>query len=394
MSLNRRALLQRAALTALAPVASLPGLTLAQSRGLSPARLVVVLLRGGMDGLALVPAIGDPDHERARQGIATQEALRLDSMFGLHPLLPYTHELYQQGDLAVVHAVASAYRERSHFDGQNLVENGTARPYGLPTGWLNRALAEQAQDRDLGVAVTSTMPVIMRGKASVTSWSPSTLPAPNADTVERLARLYAQEQSFAEAFAKARSANSAMDMGGGGSGQFPVLMKAAGRFLSDEQGPRVAFVESGGWDTHAGQSGAHGALYRNIRTLDQGLKNLRTELGESWQHTALIAVTEFGRTVAMNGSNGTDHGTASCALLAGGAVKGGRVLGDWPGLKPAQQYEGRDLLPTTDMRALFKGLLVEHLGVREGLVEDFVFPDSRRIKPASGLTRVSSEAKA
>ncbi len=384
MSLNRRQVLKTLAATPVAAAAGLPGLSFATTSG--DARLVVVLLRGGMDGLTVVPPVGDPDHERARRGIAVAEALPLDDTFGLHPALPELHSLFARQELLIVHAAASPYRARSHFDAQHLLENGTATPYGADSGWLNRALIDVAAGGDdAGVSITANMPVIMRGDAPVTSWSPSTLPDPDQDTIARVTRLYAGDEAFAQTFAKARTAQATMGMTGRRRGQFPALMEAAGRFLASSNGPRVAFVELGGWDTHAGQASEFGPLRRNLQALDAGVMSLHNALGKQWAHTAVVAVTEFGRTVAMNGSNGTDHGTASCALLTGGAVRGGRVLADWPGLKAAQLQEGRDLKPTIDLRAVFKSLLLEHLAVSEAHLENAVFPDSSHIAPLDDL---------
>lgn len=357
-------------------------------------RLVFVFLRGAMDGLAVFPSYGDPDFERARNGIAMPGpgedggVLDLDGFFGIHPLIANLKTMYDEGDMAVVHAVASPYRERSHFDAQNLLENGSAQPYGLNTGWLNRAIVGlPAPGPDIGVSITTSMPVLMRGEANVTSWSPSRLPQPDEGLVSRVERLYAGEPDLAEAFSKAKAANASMIGASDGSATFPALMRSAATFLKSETGPRVAFLELGGWDTHAGQMGYLGALHRNLQAVNEAVVAFKEEIGPVWQDTAVIFVTEFGRTVAMNGSNGTDHGTAGAVFLVGGAVKGGSVHADWPGLKKAQQYQGRDLMPTLDMRAVFKGLLIEQMGVEAAHLESAVFPDSAAATPYSGLIR-------
>jgi uncharacterized protein (DUF1501 family) len=368
-------------------------------------RLVVVLLRGAMDGLSAVPAHGDPDFERARNGLAIPRpgqadgALPLDATFGLHPALAGLHQRYAKKELVVFHAIASPYRDRSHFDGQNLLENGSDAPYGLPDGWLNRALVglppARAQGRaDLGVALTPSMPLMMRGPARVTSWSPSLLPAPQADLIARVRALYEEtDPKLAMALNEASDANattSSANMGGqkGGGGEFVVLMKAASRFMAQPDGPCVAMIESTGWDTHANQAGAYSPLTRNLATLDRGLDALADGLGNRWSSTAVVVVTEFGRMVAMNGAGGADHGTAGAAFLVGGAVAGGRVLADWPGLKPADLYAGRDLKPTADLRSLTKAALRDHLGIGEAKLETAVFPNSRAAKPFDGLFRI------
>jgi uncharacterized protein (DUF1501 family) len=357
-------------------------------------RLVFVFLRGAMDGLTVFPAYGDPDFERERAGIAMPGPgapggiLRLDGMFGLHPLLPNLQAMYAGGELAVVHAIASPYRERSHFDAQNLVENGTALPYGLKTGWLNRALEGlPAPGRDIAVTITSSMPVIMRGTAPTTSWSPSTLPQPTEDLIARIERLYAGQPELLEPFGKAKAANAGMAGEAGGSAAFPGLMRSAATFLKSDTGPRVAFLELGGWDTHAGQLGYLGTMHRNMVAVNDGVAALKAGLGDAWGNTVVMFVTEFGRTVAMNGSNGTDHGTGGAAFLIGGAVKGGRVVTDWPGLKKAQQHEGRDLRPTADLRSLFKAVLHDHMGVEQAALDTKVFPDSAATRQLQGLIR-------
>ena len=363
-------------------------------------RLVVVLLRGAMDGLSAVPAYGDPDFERARNGLAipnpgqTGGALAVDSFFGLHPSLSGLHERYARRELIVFHAIASPYRDRSHFDGQNLLENGSDAPYGLPDGWLNRALiglpAARSQGRaDLGVALAPSMPLMMRGPARVTSWSPSLLPAPEADLVARVRALYDEtDPKLAMALSEAVDANATT--GGGtraGGDNFIVLMRAAAKFMAQPNGPCVAMIDSTGWDTHADQTGAYSPLTRNLTALDQGVAALAGGLGDRWSTTAVVVVTEFGRMVAMNGTAGTDHGTAGAAFLVGGAVAGGRVMADWPGLKPSTLYAGRDLKPTADLRSLTKAALRDHLGIDEARLETAVFPGSKAARPFDGLFR-------
>jgi uncharacterized protein (DUF1501 family) len=368
--------------------ASLPRLSLAAPA--TDKRFVVILLRGAMDGLSAAPPIGDPDYERARNGLALENALKLDAMFALHPNIPGMKSLYDGGELIVVHAAATPYRDRSHFDGQNLLENGSEQPYGLDTGWLNRALAQMpGSGKPLGVALNSHMPLMLRGPAAVTSWAPSLLPPPDGDTVQRLAALYGEtDPVLAKDFANAQGANG-VAMGttsGSGYQAFIGLMTAAAKFLNQPDGERVAMVEIGGWDTHVNQAGAFSPLSTNLTTLDKGLAALKTGLGPVWRDTAVIIVSEFGRTVAMNGTQGTDHGTAGAVFVAGGAVKGGRVLADWPGLKPASLYQARDLMPTTDFRSIATGMLRDHMGL-QGAQLAAVFPSKAAIKPKDGLIR-------
>jgi uncharacterized protein (DUF1501 family) len=391
---------RRQVLGALAMSGALAGAPrFAFAAGATDKRLVVVLLRGAMDGLSAVPACGDPDFERARSGLAiagpgqANGALALDSTFGLHPALSGLHDRYARRELIVFQAIASPYRDRSHFDGQNLLENGSDAPYGLPDGWLNRALVGLPQARrqgrtDLGVALAPSMPLIMRGPARVTSWSPSLLPAPQADLLARVRALYDEtDPKLAMALSEAVDANAATGQGAAKAGgqEFLALMKAAARFMAEPNGPCVAMIDSTGWDTHANQAGPYSPLTRNLTQLDRGIAALADGLGDHWSQTAVVVMTEFGRTVAMNGTSGTDHGTASAAFLVGGAVAGGRVLADWPGLKPAALYAGRDLKPTADLRSLTKAALRDHLGMDEVRLEAVVFPGSRAARPFDGL---------
>jgi uncharacterized protein (DUF1501 family) len=386
--LNRRVVLKSGAGLALAATA-LPRIVFA--RPATERRFVVVVLRGGMDGLAVVPAYGDPNFVAARAGIASPPpgsaggAIALDTDFGLHPSLTGLAALYRDKSLLAIHATCVAYHGRSHFEAQNVLENGSAVPYLLNSGWLNRALSALPAARDdLGIAIAQTMPVLMRGDAVVTSWFPSFLPQPSSDTIARIAAMYAADPTLDEALQRARAAHD-MTTDTDSAAQFADLMAAAGAFLAKPQGPRVAMLESAGWDTHANQSGDYGQLNRNLRELDRGVASLRAALGDIWADTAVLVMTEFGRTVAMNGTAGTDHGTGGAAFLLGGAVNGGRVLADWPGLRPNDLLEGRDLRPTTDLRAVMKGVLAEHVGVPERHIEELVFPDSGNIKPLRDL---------
>jgi uncharacterized protein (DUF1501 family) len=385
MATRREALQLLGGFTALA---GLPGLSLGAPSA-SERRLVFVFLRGGMDGLSAVPATGDPHYAARRGALAVEEPLRLDATFCLSPYLPEMHKLYAARELAVLHAVASPYRERSHFDAQNLIENGTAKPFGRETGWLNAALAAHAGTGAL--ALGQSIPLVLRGPAHVGSWSPSALPGPDADLLERLAELYRGDTLLARSFAAAREAQGMMERrdaarGMGGGPQVVVaLAKAAGEILGKRDGPRVASIDFGGWDTHINQLGEYSALTRNLRLLDRSVAALKDALGPAWRQTAVLIVTEFGRTVAPNGSSGTDHGTAGAAFVAGGAVRGGRVIADWPGLGERALHEGRDLRPTLDLRALFKAALIAQMGLDEAALEAQVFPDSRGVKPLAGL---------
>ncbi len=386
------------------------------------ARFVLVILRGALDGLALAPPVGDPDYVRLRRELALGSpggrdgALPLTGIFGLHPSLAFLHECFAAGQLTVCHAVASVYRERSHFDGQDVLESGGIRPHQLSTGWLNRAIAavpasggSAGRGGVPGVALGQNLPLVMRGPASVTSWAPSRLAALDDDTLQRVTDLYAGDALLAQRLAEALQADviatesRAMDGGdaaaqpgsggiarlqprAGGAAYLEVVRAAAG-FLRREDGARVAVFDTNGWDTHANEGAEKGTLAQRLGAIDGALRVFRQALGPTWDRTALLAVTEFGRTAAVNGTRGTDHGTGAAALLVGGAVRGGRVVADWPGLSPGALYQGRDLAPTLDLRALAKGVLLEHLGVSHRALDTSVFPDSAAVRPLRDLIR-------
>lgn len=392
--LQRRTFLQYAALGGTSFL--LPRLTLADAD--TDARFVLVILRGALDGLAAVPAYGDGNYASQRGALAiTSTGYKLDGMFALNPGLAQLHARYVAKELVVFHAVASPYRERSHFDGQDLLENGSASAAGVHDGWINRMLpsmplARTRKTEEIAVAVAQNVPLVLRGDARVNSWAPSQLPDADADTLERLADLYSTDPQLASRLQSALSANGMLsaDLGGRNArnpaGQFNVLAAAAGKLLAGN-GARIAVMDVNGWDTHANQGADTGQLATRLRGLDQGLETLRTSLGSAWSTTAVLVVTEFGRTVAVNGTRGTDHGTGTCAFLVGGAVAGGKVIADWPGLANRSLYQGRDLQPTLDLRSVFKGTLAAHLGVGERELEDKVFANSRGARMMEGLIR-------
>lgn len=370
-------------------------------------RLVVVILRGALDGLAAVPPYGDRDYAQLRREFALHPpgekggALPLDGFFGLHPSLTFLAQCYAARELTVLHAIASPYRDRSHFDGQDVLENGTSRPHASQSGWLNRALAAapRARQREAGVALGQNVPLVMRGPAEVTSWSPSKLTALDEDTLARITDLYAGDALLSTRLADALAANAIAAQSSGedaamapgpapSNARYAEVVHAAAGFLRQEDGPKVAVFDTTGWDTHANEGGAEGQLAGRLAALDSGLATLKQGLGPAWSHTAVLLITEFGRTAAINGTRGTDHGTATMALLVGGAVAGGRVIADWPGLSARTLYQGRDLAPTLDLRSVLKGLMEEHLSVPTRALEQTVFPDSSRARPLRGLVRV------
>ncbi len=384
--------------------AYMPKLALAEGRD---PRFLTIVLRGALDGLATVAPVGDPDWIRLRGDDALRldgenAALPLDSMFALNPAMPNLHRMYKAGHASIVHAVASPYRERSHFDGQDVLESGVTRPGASESGWLNRALVGmQRGERVAGkeiFAVGPIAPLVVRGPAKVLSYSSPRLQPASDDTVSRLLDLYRHTDPALARALEERSALAAIARGDMKSGApkltgpyaglrmyFTEAASAAAKFLARPDGPRVGALAFDGWDTHANEGAAHGRLSVLLGALDGALAAIESGMGEAWKDTAVAVVTEFGRTARINGTEGTDHGTATVALLAGGALKGGRVIGDWPGVSEAALYESRDLKPTTDLRAVLKGILRDHLRADERMLARDVFPGSEKVKPLTGL---------
>jgi uncharacterized protein (DUF1501 family) len=382
-------------LAAAAALAAPLQLTLAQTAragATHDARFVFVLLRGGLDGLAAVPAIGDPDFESARGALARYDGAPLAlgyTSFALHPALTSLHAMYERKELIALHAVGLPYRERSHFDAQQVLESGGTRPYELATGWLGRALAAQAPKS--GLALTTAVPLVLRGSERIDTWAPSSLPEPSPDLVARLEFLYAGDPALRDALARAKALREGGAMSNMSSNAAPqrqialTLARKAGEMLAAPAGPRVAVLEMGGWDTHANQMNPNGALANNLRTLDAALAALRESLGAAWSRSVVLVATEFGREVAANGTMGSDHGTGGAAFVLGGAVAGGRVIADWPGLGKSQRHEGRDLRITTDLRAAMKTVVADHLQLPASAIENTVLPGSAGVKKLSLL---------
>lgn len=384
-------------------LAGLPGAVFAAIPG--ERRLVVVLQRGAMDGLAAVAPLSDPNYASLRGGLALKPpgepngCLALTRDFALHPSLAAIHPYFGKGELAVVHATGNGYHTRSHFDAQDLMESGFAVKRGISDGWLNRSLAllQHGKDR-LGLAVGGATPLILRGAIPVASWEPAGFQEASPGFIETVAALYADDkllgpalkegikaQGFSDQVLGQDMQNGAGGPGGFGPKAFKPLCEAAGKLLAAPDGPRIAALDMGGWDTHVGQGAESGRLAGNFEGFAEGLDALAQGMGPAWRNTIVVTVTEFGRTVHVNGTNGTDHGTASMMFVMGGAVKGGRIAGDWPGL--GQLQDDRDLRVATDGRAVMKGILRDHLGVDQAALAGKVFPDSAEIRPMDGLVR-------
>ena len=360
------------------------GPKLAFARAASEKRLLVLVMRGATDGLALAAPLADPAYRqhRARWVEAYADARKLDGMFTLHPRLAEVGKLYAGGEALVAHAVATDYRERSHFDAQNLLETGGTQPFERRDGFLNRFLGLAGGGELPAIALASALPLALRGDNPASTYAPSPLPKASEGLIERLPDLYAADPQLAALWQAAQQADGIAD-----ASDMRNLARAtdvgvlAARMLRDPEGARIAMVDLPGWDSHANQMGM---LDNRFRQLDGLIAEFRKGIGPVWSDTLVMVVTEFGRTVAMNGTNGTDHGTGSAALLLGGSVRGGRVVADWPGLAPQNLFDGRDLMPTQSLEALMAGAMADHYGLDAENVMRELFP-GRTARPVEGL---------
>jgi uncharacterized protein (DUF1501 family) len=384
---------------------------LARAEGRDP-RFLAFILRGALDGLATVAPVGDPGWTALRGDNALMPGsktppLKLDDFFALNPAMPNLHRMFEAREAIVVHACATSYRERSHFDGQDVLESGLPKPAKSDTGWLNRALAGLASSGRVdpngskAFAVGPVTPLVVRGPAQVLSWAPERILPASADTLHRLLDLYRHSDPKLAQALEDNASLTAIAHAGAMEGEpgrakpapgpaqvrayFAEVAGTAAKFLAQPDGPRVGALALDGWDTHYNEGIANGRLSQLLGALDDALAAVKANMGLAWRETVVALVTEFGRTARINGTEGTDHGTGTVALLVGGALKGGRVIADWPGLKAADLYENRDLKPTTDLRAVLKGLLRDHLRADERLLAQNVFPGSDSVRPVAGL---------
>jgi len=383
MTLHRRSFLGAAALLA-AP-------TVLFAQAATERRFVFIVQRGAADGLNTVIPYAEPAYASARGALAIDpaSALKLDGTFALHPSLANLHRLYASGQASFFHAVASPYRERSHFDGQNVLETGGNAPYQVKDGWMNRLLGVLPRTGKEAIAFSPAIPMALRGAVEVTSYAPSALPQANEDLMARVAQLYARDGQLHALWSSALEARGmAGGMADGAKRQdAAALGRMAAGFLGRADGPRIAMIETGGWDTHSGQNAR---LAAQLRNLDNLLGALQEGLGAAWDKTVILVATEFGRTVAANGTGGTDHGTGAVAMMAGGAVQGGRVVADWPGLASANLLDGRDLKPTLALDALVTSACAESFALEPERLARVLFPHGTRGKPLPGLLRSSA----
>lgn len=366
---------------------ALPRLAFAQGTG--SRNLLFVLLRGAADGMAMLAPVGDPGFAALRgASLADYEtAPRIGSFFAVHPALAGIAGSAEAGEALFVHAAATAYRERSHFDGQNLIETGGTAPYATKDGWLNRLaglMNERAPAPLRALAIAQAVPLALRGSAPVSNYAPSALPQASEDLMARVSQLYAADGELGPLWARALETRAmAGDDGMRNLDDARAAGELAASLMRDAGGARIGMIELGGWDTHANQ---RGAFARSARQLDALLAAYKTAMGGAWADTMVVVATEFGRTARLNGTGGTDHGTASAALIMGGAVRGGRVIADWPGLADNQLYEGRDLAPTIALESVVAGAVAEHLRLDPKLAMARLFP-GRSDTPLSGIVR-------
>jgi uncharacterized protein (DUF1501 family) len=364
-------------------------------------RFVVILLRGALDGMSTLVPYGDPNLAGLRQPLIPPAPGQpggmydLGGFYGLNPALPGLYALYQQGQVLPFHAVAGPYRTRSHFEAQDLLQLGAGGDEtSITSGWLNRVLAAlpARPGRQLaGLSIGIGTPLLLQGPVPVGSYAPAAFAVPSPDLYARIAALNAGDPLTGPAIS---AGLQEMQFDNGlmpdqkhpkNANSFPNLATKAGTLLAAADGPRIAAFQLEGWDTHGQQVGG---LKGPLSGLDQGIGNLKTALGPAWANTMVLVITEFGRTAAINGTAGTDHGTATVAFLLGGTVAGGKVRATWPGLSSGQLFENRDLAPTMDVRAVAKGALAAHLGLDDGALAR-VFPESGAASPLQGLVRTA-----
>ncbi|WP_372023712.1 DUF1501 domain-containing protein [Tistrella mobilis] len=377
MDVSRRSFLLKSGLAlgaaAVVSVGRLPRVHAATSEN----RLVLVIMRGAADMLGMLPAVGDPDYATMRGDLAFtwEQVLPLNGRFGLTPALDQIHGWYSGGELLLFPAVTSQYRNRSHFDGQAILETGLDDPKKVDSGWLGRLIRARGGEMQ-SLSVGSGVPTVLRGATGLVSMPPGGMVLPTADVIDRMAQIYEHDPRFAAFGEEIRQSSELVSGIETKSIRELQAFDLAGQMLKKPGGARIAVLSSDGWDTHTRQGTVDGRLFRTARTLSKGLVMLRRKMGEDvWRHTVVLGLSEFGRTVRMNGSGGTDHGTGGFAFMAGGAVNGGRVVGEWPGLAPAALYENRDVAPATDMRAIIHTILADHLAITEAEIRSALSGD-------------------
>lgn len=336
---------------------------------------IFLLQRGAADGLATVAPTGDPDFLRARGDLAAEamQGTKLDDFFALHPKMTGAAALFASREASFVHAVASSTRDRSHFDAQNLIESGGLKPYARKDGWMNRLLTLLPNGQNKAIAIAPSLPLILRGNAGASSYEPSRSAGPDDDFTHRVSALYAEDTQLSNLWEDAvRTGMMAGKPDTNERGEAASAKMVAG-LMQGPDAARIVMLDSNGWDTHSSQSARLGNM---LSRTDRFVTALKTEMGSDWQKCLVIIATEFGRTVAFNGTKGTDHGTASAAMLFGGNLQHpGKVIADWPGLNATSLYEGRDLKATMRFDHMISDALAHHFTLDPVLTRRTLFPD-------------------
>tara|TARA_B100000287_G_scaffold83961_1_gene76630 strand:- start:288 stop:1436 length:1149 start_codon:yes stop_codon:yes gene_type:complete len=313
--------------------------------------LVVIMLRGGMDALCAVPVIGDKDFEKRRKQLILDDTIKLNSDFALHPILEGFHELWKEKKGAIIHATNIPYTQRSHFDGQNLMESGGKIPYKVKTGWLGRGMKVAALKQE-GLALALPMPLILRGVPKNNNYFPTKGKLPTNKVLSLLKDVY-KEKSEDELIGMLEIIKSRPKEISYAADDLYSLANEAGTLMKEPDGPRVAVFEVGGFDTHAAQGGVHGTHSDCLKDMDLIFATLKKRLKEEFENTLIVTLTEFGRTIKQNSGLGTEHGYGSAIFMGGGLLKKNQVFTDWPGLKRKQLFEQRDLNSTIDSRSIY-----------------------------------------
>ena len=329
-------------------------------------RLIIILLRGGLDGIAALPPVGDKDLGSLRRNIQINDPPKLDGIFAINPAMNFMRKAYAENMAAFVHATSFPYTGRSHFDGQNLMEGGASAPNLVSTGWVGRAMAAAK----LGsIAFSLPIPLILRGNRETTNHFPSEFLTAPDPIYSALHDNWHDDPAFADIADKLIEKHS---MNVRGRSQTSLVSFASDQ-MGKENGPRVGLLDLVGFDTHALQGNESGHQSNMIREIDLIMSNVRNQMNQFWNDTIVVTVTEFGRTASENGTKGTDHGYASCIMLAGGLLKKAQVVTDWPGLKPSSLYDGRDLKMTIDARDIYSEVVSKVFNLDPGIVSKDVF---------------------
>jgi uncharacterized protein (DUF1501 family) len=311
-------------------------------------RLLIVLLRGGMDGLASIPPIGDKNLSKIRKDVLVNGADDLDGFFGINPSLKFLGSEYHQGRAAFVHATSFPYTGRSHFDGQNIMETGGEQAYALTSGWVGRAMNAAGYS---SLSVSLPIPIILRGNELNSNYFPTNFRKVNPAVYNDVQQMWKEDPQLSGLIEPMMARE--IDLFGAGRGKTRELVSFAAKEMHKPNGPRVGLLEFEGFDTHALQGNEQGHHAEILAELDGVLEAFKRQMGDLYENTVVVTVTEFGRTASENGTQGTDHGYGSAIFLAGGLVKGKQVVSDWPGLSTKNLYEGRDLLMTIDARDVY-----------------------------------------